>query len=273
MNDQINSFALSQLTLGATCDFHAKVGKEINTAGAANLHVETLVPAYERVIADLQSVVNRQTAFVATASMKQADLDRDHLVGVIRSVVGAHATNAIEAKRQAALLLKAKLAPYAGINKHEYSKETAEVKGMLALLALEENAAAVEALHLDKEVEELAKANAAFEAAFDTKVGEAADRQAQANLDSRALCDRANTLYADILRTVNAYAIVQPSDEITAFIARMNGLVTVYASIAGSSKPSSGGSSAPADPSEPTDPSDPSDGEGGGGDSESPDEI
>lgn len=266
MNDQINKFGLSQLTLGATCDFHTKVNTEIQTATAAALHLEQLAPAYAAAIANLQSVVNRQTAFVSTVSMKETDADRDHLVGVIRSVTNAHDTSPIAAKREAAVLLKAKLAPYAGIGKHEYSKQTAEVKGMIALLKLPENTAAIAALHLDEELEELEKANNAFEQAFTGKIDESAKRQPQSDLDSRALCDQANALYEQITRTVNAYAIVQPTDEIRAFIERMNGVVSVYASIAGGSKPSGEGT-----PTDPADPSDP--GSGDDGTTDAPEEV
>ena len=59
----------------------------------------------------------------------------------------------------------------------------------------------------------------------------------------------ANALYQDIVQTVNAYAIVQPSDEINTFIASVNGLVGTYSGIAGSS--SKGGKAEGGDTPEP----------------------
>ena len=91
---------------------------------------------------------------------------RDNAVGTISSVVIAYQTTPVEDKRQAAMLLDPQLAAYKGIRKHEYSKETAEIKGMLGVLQAEENQAAVSLLGLDAEVTALAEANAAFEAAF-----------------------------------------------------------------------------------------------------------
>ncbi len=64
----------------------------------------------------------------------------------------------------------------------------------------------------------------------------------QSDVKSGNVVADANTRYAEIIQTVNAYAIVQPSDAITAFIADVNGLEGVYSKIAGSN---SGSGTAP----------------------------
>lgn len=251
MNDQINLFAFTRMTLGSTCDFHSKVGKEINATGAETLHIDGLMPAYEQVIADLQSVVNRQKAFVATPAMKEKDQARDRLVGIIINVTNMHTNSPIAVKQAAAALLKTKLSPYIGIGRHEYSKESAEINGMIAVLSLPEQVEAIATLHLDEEVKALKEANAAFSEAFGGKVDEALGRRPQTSISSSELCDRANSLYSQIVRTVNAYAIVQPSDAINTFIGRINVLSDLYATIAGTSKPSSDSSYTPGDPTNP----------------------
>ena len=166
MAEQIKSFSISRLTVGATCDFHTKVNELITTATPAALHIETQVVPYTAAITSLSSIVNRSTTFIATAGLKDTDKVRDALVGVINSVVNAHLTNTIASRKEAATRLSAELAPYKGIGRHEYSKQTAEVKGMLAMLALPENAAAITELSLDDEIDALQTANEAFEAAF-----------------------------------------------------------------------------------------------------------
>lgn len=132
------------------------------------------------------------------------------------------------------------MAPYRGIGEHEYSKQTAEVKGLIDLLALPENAAAIELLGMTDEVEGLKEANDDFEANFLSKAAEASGRAAQTGLPSKAVIAKANTLYAEIIQIVNAYAIVQTTDVIDKFIDDLNGLVSLYARIAGAS--ASGGS-------------------------------
>ena len=235
MAEQIKSFSISRLTVGATCDFHTKVNELITTATPAALHIETQVVPYTAAITSLSSIVNRSTTFIATAGLKDTDKVRDALVGVINSVVNAHLTNTIASRKEAATRLSAELAPYKGIGRHEYSKQTAEVKGMLAMLALPENAAAITELSLDDEIDALQTANEAFEAAFLGKAAEAAERKPQTDLDSKTVVNEANAAYLDIVQVVNAYAIVQPTEAINTFIENLNGTVSYYARIAGGS--------------------------------------
>lgn len=263
MVKQIKSFALSHLTIGATCDFHTKVNKLIVAATPSLLHIEELAPQYHEVLQQLASIVNRSTAFVSTSGMKTFDKTRDNLVGVISNVSRDHKTNPIPAKQSAAITLSAEIAPYKGMGNHEYSKQSAEIRGMLAMLALPENAAAIETLGLADEVAELAKANEAFEKAFLAKANEASSRQAQTDLSSTEICNKINDIYAQIVQTVNAYAIVKTSAEIEKFIDDANGLVILYASIGGGS---SSGGSAPGNGGGST----PDGGGGGGGEDDRP---
>ena len=84
---------------------------------------------------------------------------------------------------------------------------------------------------LTEEVEALREANAAFEAKFLEKTEEMSARMVQSDVKSEDAVAEANALYQDIVQTVNAYAIVQPTDEINSFIASVNGLVGTYSAI------------------------------------------
>ena len=191
----------------------------------------------------LASIVNRERAFVATATLAEADDVRDRASGVIGQVVNAYLISPVAEKKAAATLLDAKMSPYRGIRKHEYTKQTAKTRGMLAMLDAE--AEAVAALGLTEEVEAVREANAAFDTEFLKKTEEMSSRMTQSDVKSEDAVNEANALYQDIVQTVNAYAIVQPSDEINTFIASVNGLVGTYSSIAGSA--SKGGSASGGD--------------------------
>ena len=116
---------------------------------------------------------------------------------------------------------------------------------MLAMLAEPENAAAVTTLGLTKEVEALREANATFEEAFDARNDEVSAMVSQKNISSADTVAEANRLYQEIAQTVNAYAIVQPTEELNAFIDKMNGLVGSLASVSGSSTNGSEGPDVP----------------------------
>lgn len=251
MTSQIRSFGMSKMTIGSCSDFHSKVLGFITTATGAALHIENKVPTYTAAVETLASIVNRQRAFVATIDLKDTDKTRDNASGVISNVTNAYLTSTVEATSKAARLLAPQLSPYRGIRNHEYTKQTAEVKGMLTLLDQPENKAAIAALGLTAEVESLRTANTAFENAFLDKTTEMGSRMTQSDVKSADAVEAANTLYGEIIQTVNAYAIVQPSDAITTFITNINGLVGTYSRIAGSSNSggtASGGDDKPVTP-------------------------
>lgn len=231
---QIRSFGMSKMTIGSCSDFHNKVSSFLKEATAAALYVTDKEEAYNAAVETLASIVNRKRAFIATAEMKEADRRRDSAAGVISSVVSAYLTTPVETKSAAAQLLSPQLSAYKGIRSHEYTKQTAEIKGMLGVLDAPENKSAVTTLGLDEEVAALRTANEAFTAAFLSKAQEMSERQPQSDISSTDAVNEANTLYLDIVQTVNAYAIVKPSDALNKFIEKVNGLVGAYSRIAGS---------------------------------------
>ena len=217
MANQIKTFGMSRMSIGSCCDFHTKVNACITTATPAALHVTEKATAYTAAIELLSFIVNRERAFVSTVTLAEADDTRDRGSGVIAQVVNAYLTSPVADKRAAAILLNAKMSPYRGIRKHEYTKQTAETRGMLAMLDAE--AEAVATLGLTEEVEAVREANAAFDTEFQKKTEEMSARMVQSDVKSEDAVAEANALYQDIVQTVNAYAIVQPTDEINSFIA------------------------------------------------------
>lgn len=271
MSEQIVFLSLSNSTIGSTSNFHTNVCELIEKATPAALHVEHLFPGYKSAAGSLAGIVNRRTAFVSTEALKNADKRRDNACGTIINAMNAFKRSLVQAKQEAASLLAPQLAPYKGIGHHEYSKQTAELRGMLEVLGYEANVEAVKALGLEDDVEALRAAAAEFERLFAQRAAEMSARLGEKQLDSATVIKDVNARYAEIAQVVNAYAIVSPTDGINAFIRELNGYIAVYARINGSSSSSSGGAAGPAEPTDPTEPAEPTDpGTGGGG---SPDEI
>ena len=222
MTKQIKNFNKTQLPIGTQTNFHKKVLTLIGTTTAAALHVEGLEPPYTAAVETLSSIVNRPTTYVATQSRQDVDDRRDRFVGVIHQIINAHKTNPIAEKQAAAATLGALMAPYRSIARHQYAKETEEINGMLAVL--EANPEETALLGLTDEVAGLKEANEAFEAVIDEKIAEEQARQAVSDTDSKEATSAANNLYDQIVLTVNAYAIVSPTDEIENFIDQLGGL-------------------------------------------------
>lgn len=241
MATQINVMGFSYLNLGLHNDFHYQAYGKMKATGAQALHIENLLPTYGELVELESSIVRRQTTYVSTVQLNDADKVRDNAMGVILNVITAHKTNTIEAKRSAALALDAMVAPYRGISNHEKRTQTREVAGLLAVLNKEEAMAHIATLNLTEEVTLLAEKNAAFAAVYDEKLQEEVERLPQKDIDTEELRKQVDEKYAEIVQTVNAYAIVQPTEAIEAFIAQMNGLISLTKP--GSSSGSSSGGS------------------------------
>lgn len=223
---------MSELTIGSASDFHTNVYKAITTATPAALHIEALVPGYKRLVDDLASVVNRKRSYISTKLLDSLDKTRDNGVGYVFNVLDANTTCLIPEKVKAANRLLPQVSSYRKIRYHEYSKQSAELRGMLGVLEAEENAADVATLGIGPDIEALREVAEEFEETFKAKTLEAAEHADQSDFDSKELTREAQTAYEGIAQVVNAYAIVQPTDELLSFIHEVNGLVATYAQIA-----------------------------------------
>ena len=241
MATQINVMGFSNLNLGLHNDFHCKAYSKMKAAGAQALHIENQLPTYGELVELESTIIRRQTAYVSTKQLNDMDKERDNAMGVILNIITAHKTNMIEEKSKAAHALDAKVAPYRNIRYHEKRTETREVAGLLAVLNKEEAKAHIATLNLTEEVALLAEKNAAFEAVFNKKLQEEVERLPQKDINTEELRKQVDEKYAEIVQTVNAYAIVQPTEAIEAFIAQINALISLNKRASGSSSGSSTG--------------------------------
>ena len=248
MAKQIDIMGFSNLNLGVHCDFHYQTYNLLTKAGAEALHIAALLPAYGGLVEQETGIVRRQTAYVSTVSLKTQDKVRDSILGVIMQIINAHLTTPIAAKLASAQWLDAVVSPYRNIRGHDYRSETREVAGLLSVLASEAASAHIATLNLTEEVATLAQYNAAFEVAQAEKLQEEVERLPQKDIDTEALRRQVDAKYAEIVQTVNAYAIVQPSEAIESFIAQMNALISLTKPDSGSSSGSSAGGTSDPDP-------------------------
>lgn len=222
---QITELATTHMTLGAHNKFNIDVNNAIIQATAAALRVENYATLYAQKIEEESRIVNRQTAMASTVDVSAADRQRDSAVGVIMNLTIAHTTSIIAEKADAAKKLRQLLAPYKGIGNHAYQKETAEINGMVAVLTTGDGATYAATLGMDDEVDALKQANAAFEEAYARNQEEAATLAALQSVDTKELRAQVDALYQQIVLTVNAVAVLQPTDEVTAFIQKVNGII------------------------------------------------
>lgn len=232
MATQIPTFAVTNLTLGSHTKFHTSAAELMTAGGGEVLHITDQLALYVAAVETEATIVNRQTSFVATEMMKEADKKRDDMLAVINGIINAHKYTHIEAKRTAQMHLASAYDPYRNIRGHEYSRQTAEVDGLIAALTTDEIAPHLQALGLVDEVAALSSANAQFSTELDRKVAEMTARRPEKDISTEEARAESDRLYADIVAIVNAYALIQPTEAITAFVDNLTGLVDTYRLIA-----------------------------------------
>lgn len=221
--------------------------------GAEALHLTTLAPEYDALVAQERSIVKRQTTYVSTAALEELDMQRDHMSRIVMGIIDYQVNSTIAAKAAAAKVLQALCAPYRHVARSDYRAETRELDGMITLLSSEENMAHLTTLNLTEEVAELMLLNAKFDSAIQMKQNEAAERTPQTSLNTVELRHAIDAKYAEIVQTVNAYAVVQPSPEIQNFITQLNAIIMLVKQSAATLN--KGGEEE--DPETPTDPETP----------------
>ncbi len=221
------------MTIGACADFHRNVNELMVEATPAALHVESEFVSHETALKRLKAVVNRQRKLVATTYLREKDALRDRPIGVINGVIPCYLNTTVEAKRNAAIRMSAKLSAYKGIQRHEYRKQNMEVEGMLAVLTDPANAADLELLGITEEKDMLVTANAEFMVAYRAKTDELGEMSDVKDTDSKDVVDDINAIYENIRKKVNAYALIQPTEEVNTFIQRLNGVVDAFSDFGG----------------------------------------
>ena len=184
MTKQIKSFGMAKMTIGSCADFHHQVMKHIEAATPAALHISDKMTAYEAAIATLDSIVNRQRAFVTTKTLADADDVRDRAVSVIISAARIFRKSPVAEQSEAAELLHPQFSAYKDITRHEYSKQTAEVRGLLAVLRPIGKQGGRRHAGTERVVDALREANATFEESTKARTEEISGRMAQSDVNS-----------------------------------------------------------------------------------------
>lgn len=230
---QIGSVSKTALTNAGHMNMNNEIYARILDTTVAALHLEALAPGYKECIDREAECVNRVTKSASTA-----------------------------------LLVDSVLRAYDKIYAKAYAEETALIDGLLLDLAKADVSEALKTLHLDTYVAQLKTLNDAYKALDITRTDEYSARVKTDTTKARKATDETLDL---IIQRVNAYAVLEPTEAINAFIDTVNQIFRKYKNLIAAK----GGPTSPSKPDDKPYPTpDPTpEPENPGGDSESPDEI
>ena len=235
---EIPEWTGSTLTVGAFDNFAGSVLAAFVKQGFNMLHLQSIGPELQAAITRLSEFINRQRAYDETPEVAKADGNRDalwkafyHAWNYIMQLDPSHPLYAH------ALKLRSEMTPYKGVDRHEISKETTELKGLLRDLDNDDNGRALEALGLTNIVSALSVANQTVEAAISARDTERGSRAAEKGGDTTPSLRKAVVVkLIEAYRQVNAAVRIVPMPEIEQAIQDVCGIIEHYKLVASEAK-------------------------------------
>lgn len=224
MVTQIESFSITKPTLAAHSQFHDQVDQEIAKYDVTVLHLEELAPLYTTAVTAERTAVNRPTAFSETPQMVDADHKRDLAISMVFSIVNLYSKSTQENEIAAAQRMHAIVAPYHGIQAHEYYRETTEINGLLTALSTA-LPADITLFNLNSAIEQITTHNNTFKQLILERSGDMQTRTPVRITDSLELRRNCDNFYHQIIQRVNAFAIASPSPELETFAVAINVII------------------------------------------------
>lgn len=233
-----------KLTNGTYISYQLELINLINQITPEKLHIETLFPSYSEAVDLGQNLVKKVMASVHTTNIETLNKRCDQWLRSFFSIQkGFMQTPQGSETRAYAEKLKPIVSAYGKIHNEEQSSQVSKTHSLLADLESDEMAkAAVTALNLSPILEGLKADNQQLEAAIRQRnLESAAEMKSFGGLTASKQRKIINEIYKEVVRQVNAYAIVAPSEEIDDFIINAKATANYYANIAardhGATKP------------------------------------
>jgi len=220
----INAIKLARLRNSANMAFHFEVVALIIEFAAARLNIVALFNVYQAAVTRLDEAYKKIVKSNFTEEIKAADKARDTLFSSIAAIVKTAIKHYNQEVVKAAKRLKKLLDTYGKVNQKSYSEQTADIINIMQEFR-GAYADDVALLRITEMVDELERANNAFEALVVQRDVEAAAKNPDKMKDARAAADKA---YHDIVERINAAVVMEGPENYAAFITRLNLLVDKY---------------------------------------------
>lgn len=228
----MNEYTGAKLTLGSHCQYHKTILEKTTSVATEAFHLKTLYDAYKAAINKEESVVNRQRGYVETAGLAEADHRRDLNLSILSNVIKAQLMATVEADYEAAERLDSLMRPYYNIQAHEINRQTTEVDGLINQLKGEDVHALLQTLGLGNTYTALNEANASVKTYLADRVAEAEKRADVAAISTVEQRREVDTLYKQLVATVNANAIIAPDAALDTYINTANAVSAEYKLVA-----------------------------------------
>lgn len=238
---QIGTMNQSRLSNAAHKNMNVEIYDRIIAVTVAVLHLESLASRYKECIDREAECVNRVSKSVTTDQMVAKDAERDKTIQFVYSMNASYLVCPDPVMQTAARTVDAVLRAYDKLYAKAYAEETALIDGLLIDLARTEVAAALQTLRLDTFIAQLKTQNDEYRSLDASRTDEYTARVKTDTSKARKATDTTLDL---IIQRVNAYAVLEPTDDINGFIDTVNQIFRKYKDLIAAK----GGSSTPSKP-------------------------
>lgn len=195
----------------------------VRAGGEELLHAPADVFAsYCAKTAVLDDMVAKTRATKETVKITEIDADVDNIIQYVFAVISKAKDMPIASKREAGLALSVLIEPYLDLCRLPRRQKIQTVKSLLADFAKSELSPYVEILGLGDEVEALTLKNAQYLVLINTRAN---IQMVYSEENSKTIRTQLEELYEEVVYTIWAYSVTEPSEEATAFIKSLNKLI------------------------------------------------
>lgn len=195
----------------------------VRAGGEELLHAPAEVFAsYCAKTAVLDDMVAKTRATKETVKIAEIDAEVDSIIQYIFAVITKAKEMPIASKREAGVALGVLIEPYLILCRLPRRQKIQTVKSLLADLAKSDLSPYVETLGLGDEVEALTLKNAQYLVLINTRAN---IQMVYSEENSKTIRAQMEELYDELVYTIWAYGVTQPSEEATAFVKSLNKLI------------------------------------------------
>ena len=222
---QIESLALSRLLDAPFTGYHMSVFSIIQIFDMSELRIQQLIPVYEQEIQTLDLAMGKSYRKENTQLITKTDALRDRLTNRFFNEAKFLKNSPVESEKEDGTILWNAISQYEGITRYEMNKETVLLKAMFRDLDKTEVLEVVVRYNLQDMVNQIKQYNSEVEALLADRVAKQSEITKVETLEQRKVV---TNVYNDIVKTVNAVAILEPTAAVIDFIQRVNALIEEY---------------------------------------------
>lgn len=227
MVKQIKRIGLTKLLVGAFYEFHAGIRTYLEEKAEESYGLAELLTRYDKSVRTLLDIINRRQGSLFTEELVKLDKKRDESVSAFFAQVDAYAKSPIETQNYHGKILQRVIAPYRGITKNEFNKETAQIWGMTVDLTSIDVGSSLTELKLVPLFNIMQDDNTAFEKMISQRVTDKTTLAKQ-DINTKEIRAEITALYNEIIQRLNAIAVLEPDYKIEYHVKWLNAYIDQY---------------------------------------------